>query len=87
MRVGDVPHDFEFSLQFVLGRIRNQRFRAIWRALGEPEQHLIAKAIREYLELANWRYHRGPPAKPNSKQSKTPSRRATAILAPRSRRC
>ena len=62
MGFGDAPDDFEFSLQFVLGRVPVPRFRAAWRALGEGDQHVIARAIRENLELAGWRYHRGASA-------------------------
>jgi hypothetical protein len=65
MAFADAAEDFEFSLQFVMGRVPNPRFRAAWRALQEIDQRIIAKAIREYLELANWRYHKGPPAQPH----------------------
>jgi hypothetical protein len=67
MSFGDVPEDFEFSLQFVLGRVPNPRFRTAWRALADADRRIIAKSIREYLELSNWRYHRGPPIQPNSR--------------------
>jgi hypothetical protein len=59
MSFGDAPDDFEFSLQFVLGRVPVPRFRAAWRALGEGDQHVVARAIRENLELSGWRYRRG----------------------------
>ena len=62
MGFGDVPEDFEFSLQFALARMPQPRFRAAWRALGDADQHVIARAIRENLELAGWRYHRGASA-------------------------
>jgi hypothetical protein len=65
MAFADSAEDFEFSLRFVMGRIPSPKFRAVWRALPEMDQCVIAKAIREYLELANWRYHKGPPAQPH----------------------
>lgn len=67
MSFGDVADDFEFSLQFVLGRVPNPRFRAAWRVLGDGDQHAITRAIRENLELAGWRYHRGASARSNSR--------------------
>jgi hypothetical protein len=67
MSFGDIPHDFEFSLQFALGRIPNPRFRAAWRALADADRHVIAGAIRENLELASWRFHRSPQAIPNAR--------------------
>jgi len=67
MAFANAAEDFEFSLQFVLGRIPNRKFRAVWRALPDMDQRVIAKAIREYLELANWRYHKGPSAQSHTR--------------------
>ena len=66
MGFANTTEDFEFSIQFVLGRVPNLRFKSAWRALGDADQHIVARAIREHLEHESWRVHRDPP-RPNAR--------------------
>ena len=70
MGFANAAEDFEFSIQFVLGRVPNLKFKSVWRALGDTDQHVVARAICEYLERENWRFHRGP-SKSNARPADT----------------
>jgi len=70
MGFANAAEDFEFSIQFVLGRVPNLKFKSVWRALGDTDQHVVARAMCEYLERENWRFHRGPP-KSNARPADT----------------
>lgn len=49
-----VAADVRFALTFKVGRSR--------RPLTDAERDLVAAAVVEHLQLANWEIQRGPPA-------------------------
>ena len=62
----------DFALQFALGRVPSQSFRSAWQALDERDRAIIARAVREYLELSNWTFAMGPPAASNKPPPEDP---------------